>query len=434
MNDPIFAPASGQGGAITIIRLSGHGLPRILEALAGHLPPPRQAALRRLRDAGRIIDEGLLLWFPAPRSVTGEDYAELHLHGGRAVRAAIADALVTLGARPAEPGEFSRRAFAHGKIDLLQAEGIADLIDAETEAQRRMALEQSAGATSRAVEHWRSTLINAMAQLAASIDFADEDLPPETEFLLLQSIRSLRDELSAALGASHAAERLREGLSVVILGPPNAGKSSLLNAIAGSDIAIVAPTPGTTRDAVATRLIIAGIPLHLTDTAGLRETDDPIEAEGVRRAQRHAEQADLILALHPAPDFPHPPALPALLNRPVPILHLASKADLAARTIPADLLPISTQTGAGLDALLDRLTTELTRLTDRQGAPALARPRHAACLCDMIAALDRALAAPGSELRAQDLHDAATALARLTGTIGVEDILDQVFRAFCIGK
>lgn len=431
MSDPIFAPASGQGGAITIIRLSGHSLPRILESLAGRLPPPRQATLRRLRHAERMIDEGLLLWFPAPRSVTGEDYAELHVHGGRAVRAAIADALVSLGARPAEPGEFSRRAFAHGKIDLLQAEGIADLIDAETDAQRRLALEQSAGATSRAVEHWRSTLINAMAQLAASIDFADEDLPPETEFLLLQSIERLRDELAAALGASHAAERLREGLSVVILGPPNAGKSSLLNAIAGSDIAIVAPTPGTTRDAIATSLVIAGIPLHLTDTAGLRATDDPIEAEGVRRAQRHADEADLILALHPAPDFPHPPAL---LNRAIPILHIASKADLAARTIPADLLPISTQTGAGLDALLERLTTELTRLTDRQGAPALARPRHASCLRDMIAALDRALAAPGSELRAQDLHDAATALARLTGTIGVEDILDQVFRAFCIGK
>jgi tRNA modification GTPase len=431
MSDPIFAPASGQGGAITIIRLSGDGLPRILEALAGHLPPPRHAALRRLRHAERMIDEGLLLWFPAPRSVTGEDYAELHVHGGRAVRAAIADALVSLGARPAEPGEFSRRAFAHGKIDLLQAEGIADLIDAETDAQRRLALEQSAGATSRAVEHWRSTLINAMAQLAASIDFADEDLPPETEFLLLQTIERLRDELATALGASHAAERLREGLSVVILGPPNAGKSSLLNAIAGSDIAIVAPTPGTTRDAIATSLVIAGIPLNLTDTAGLRETNDPIEAEGVRRAQRHADEADLILALHPAPDFPHPPAL---LNRPIPILHIASKADLAAHTIPADLLPISTQTGAGLDALLERLTTELTRLTDRQGAPALARPRHAACLRDMIAALDRALAAPGSELRAQDLHDAATALARLTGTIGVEDILDQVFRAFCIGK
>lgn len=431
MTDLIFAPATGHGGAITIIRLTGFLLPDALITLAGPLPKPREAALRRFRTAqAQTIDQGLLLWFPAPHSVTGENYAELHLHGGRAVRAAIADALVTIGARPAEPGEFSRRAFANGKIDLLQAEGIADLIDAETEAQRRMALEQSGGETSRAVQQWRTTLINAMAQLAATIDFADEDLPPETEFSLLQSIRSLRDELSAALGATHAAERLREGLSVVILGPPNAGKSSLLNAIAGSDIAIVAPTPGTTRDAIATRLIIAGIPLQLTDTAGLRDTADPIEAEGVRRAQRHAHEADLILALHPAPDFPTPPICSAA----IPTLHIASKADLATGEIPAPLLPISTKTNTGLDTLLDRLTAELSRLTDRQGAPALARPRHAACLRDMIAALDRALTTQDAELRAQDLHTCATALARLTGTIGVEDILDQVFCSFCIGK
>ncbi|HQT89559.1 MAG TPA: tRNA uridine-5-carboxymethylaminomethyl(34) synthesis GTPase MnmE [Acidiphilium sp.] len=431
MTDLIFAPATGHGGAITIIRLTGFLLPDALITLAGPLPKPREAALRRFRTAqAQTIDQGLLLWFPAPHSVTGENYAELHLHGGRAVRAAIADALVTIGARPAEPGEFSRRAFANGKIDLLQAEGIADLIDAETEAQRRMALEQSGGETSRAVQQWRTTLINAMAQLAATIDFADEDLPPETEFSLLQSIRSLRDELSAALGATHAAERLREGLSVVILGPPNAGKSSLLNAIAGSDIAIVAPTPGTTRDAIATRLIIAGIPLQLTDTAGLRDTADPIEAEGVRRAQRHAHEADLILALHPAPDFPTPPFFSAA----IPTLHIASKADLATGEIPAPLLPISTTTNTGLDTLLDRLTAELSRLTDRQGAPALARPRHAACLRDMIAALDRALTTQDAELRAQDLHTCATALARLTGTIGVEDILDQVFCSFCIGK
>ncbi len=433
MTDLIFAPATGIGGAITIIRLSGPTLEPLLTRLAGALPPPRMASLRTVRTAaGAPIDRGLLLWFPAPASVTGEPYAELHLHGGRAVRAAIADALVTLGARPAEPGEFSRRAFAHGKIDLLQAEGIADLIDAETEAQRRMALEQSDGATSRAIQRWRTTLIDAMAQLAAIIDFADEDLPPATDRSLTATIQSLRDELATALGAAHAAERLRDGLSVVIIGPPNAGKSSLLNAIAGADLAIVAATPGTTRDAIATRLIIAGIPLNLTDTAGLRDTADPIEAEGVRRAQHHARIADLILALNPAPDFAHSP--PSAINPTIPMLHIASKADLATQPIPANHLAISTETGAGLAPLLDQLTTQIIALTDRQGAPALARPRHAACLRDMIEALDRALIITDPELRAQDLHHCATALARLTGTIGVEDVLDQVFRSFCIGK
>ena len=434
MTELIFAPATGIGGAITIIRLSGPTLEPLLTALAGPLPPPRMASLRTIRaPAGAPIDRGLLLWFPAPASVTGEPYAELHLHGGHAVRAAIADALVALGARPAEPGEFSRRAFAHGKIDLLQAEAIADLIDAETEAQRRMALEQSGGETNRAIQRWRSTLIDAMAQLAAIIDFADEDLPPAIDLSLTATIQSLRAELLAALGAARAAERLRDGLSVVIIGPPNAGKSSLLNAIAGADLAIVAATPGTTRDAIATRLIIAGIPLTLTDTAGLRDTADPIEAEGVRRAQHHASTADLILSLNPAPDFTQPTP-PSTINPTIPTLHIASKADLATRPIPANHLAISTQTGAGLTPLLDQLTAQITTLTDRQGAPALARPRHAACLRDMIEALDRALTITDPELRAQDLHHCATALARLTGTIGVEDVLDQVFRSFCIGK
>ncbi|MHB1302998.1 MAG: tRNA uridine-5-carboxymethylaminomethyl(34) synthesis GTPase MnmE [Acidiphilium sp.] len=425
----IFAPASGHGGAITLVRMSGEGTADILAAVAGGLPAPRRAALRRFRGAeGAPIDKGLLLWFPGPGSVTGEDYAELHLHGGRAVLAAMAAALVALGARPAEPGEFSRRAFLAGKLDLLEAEGIADLIEAETEAQRRLALEQAGGAMSRAIGAWRERLVGLMARQAVLIDFSDEDLPPEVEAAMLGEIEALRAELAAAIGAGAAAARLREGVEVVVLGAPNAGKSTLVNVLAGEDVAIVSEVPGTTRDAIGVRLDLGGVKVRLTDTAGLRQSADAIEAEGVRRARDHARRADLLVVCAAAPAFEAPAVAAG-----VPAVMVATKADLAA-SVPAGMLAVSALTGDGVPELAEALRTAVHGLVERGAGPALPRPRQIACLRDMEAALAAALAVPDAELRAEELQTAAAALARLTGVIGVEDILDAVFSGFCIGK
>jgi tRNA modification GTPase len=429
MTDVIFATASGVGGAIAVVRLSGAGIDPIVRALSGTLPAPRRASLRRFHNGeGRLIDQGLLIRFPGPASVTGEDYAELHTHGGRAVAAALTATLIALGARPAEPGEFSRRAFGNGKLDLLQAEGIADLIGAETEAQRILALDQAGGAMSAAIVAWRGRLVGLMARQAALIDFADEDLPPEVEAAMLAEIDALRHDIGAAIGAGVAAERLREGIDIVVLGAPNAGKSTLVNALAGEDVAIVSATPGTTRDAIGVRLDLGGVPVRLVDTAGLRETVDAIEAEGVRRAEAYARRADFLILCAAAPDFVVP-AAPAG----VPALIVATKADLAG-ACPDGALAVSAQTGAGVAALVAALTEHVAALVARGAGPALPRPRQIACLRDMAAALERAMAVAEPELRAADLQAAADALARLIGVIGVEDVLDQVFSSFCIGK
>ncbi len=418
----IFAPITGPGGAVTIIRLSGPSALEITAALTG-LPEPRRAALRKLHHNAELLDTALVTIFPAPNSFTGEDCVEFSVHGGRAVRAAVTHALIALGARPAEPGEFSRRAFLNNRLDLLQAEATADLIAAETESQRRLAID-GADRLQTACTAWRESLRQIIAQQEALIDFPDEDLPPEVEARLMTGIKSLHAEMQTALAAAPNAERLREGLEFVILGWPNAGKSTLLNALAGTDIAIVSEIPGTTRDALSVKLDLAGIPVHITDTAGLRETADPIEAEGVRRAHARAANADLIIYLDDA-GLQHPTA-PGIET-----LHIQTKADLLAAP-PANA--ISAKTGAGLPELVAELTAIAQRLTDTTGAPAAARPRQIACIRDTADALSRALANPEPELRGEDLRTAATALARLTGTIGVEAILDAVFSGFCIGK
>jgi tRNA modification GTPase len=422
----IFAPITGNGGAVTVIRLSGPQALHIAEQLTQQLPNPRNAALRKLRHAGETLDTALVTIFPAPNSYTGEDCVEFSLHGGRAVRAAITNALLTLGARPAEPGEFSRRAFLNNRLDLLQAEAIADLIAAETQSQRRLALD-GADALQTACATWRDSLRQVIAQQEALIDFPDEDLPPQVEASLLAGIANLHAQMQATLAAAPNAERLREGLEFVILGPPNAGKSTLINALAGADIAIVSETPGTTRDAISVKLDLSGIPVHITDTAGLRSTENPIEAEGIRRTESRAARADLILSL----------AAPGQVFAATPLgietLHIATKSDLAPAPASASFA-ISAQTGGGLSALLATLTKIAQRLTDFTGAPALARPRQIACIRDTAQALASALSNPAPELRGEDLRSAATALARLTGSIGVEEILDAVFGGFCIGK
>jgi tRNA modification GTPase len=421
----IFAPITGRGGAVTVLRLSGPETLTITAALVKTLPQPRHAGLRKL-VWGRLLDTALVVTFPAPNSFTGEDCAEFSLHGGRAVLAAVSEALIAAGARPAEPGEFSRRAHLNGRLDLLEAEAMADLIAAETEAQRRLAVE-GASVLQEACARWREELRQVMAQQEALIDFPDEDLPREVEERLLGRIGTLATEMHAALVAAPAAERLREGLEFVILGPPNAGKSTLMNALAGEDVAIVSAIPGTTRDIVGTRVDFAGVPVHLTDTAGLRDTVDEIEAEGVRRARHRAARADLIIAVAAGPN-------PEFLGVPpgIEILRVVTKADLLDRELPD--LAVSAAIGTGMAALRERLAAIAAALTDTKGAAALSRPRQIACVRDTAQALDRALALDEPELRGEELRSAALALARLTGQIGVEEILDAVFLGFCIGK
>ena len=418
--------------AISVIRLSGAKTGKIIKVVAGVLPAPRKATLRTLHDiTGMALDRSLVLWFPAPASYTGEDCAELHLHGGHAVLAAVSAALVALGARPAEPGEFSRRAFHNGKLDLLQAEGIADLIEAETEAQRRQALDQAAGAMQVQSGLWRTRLIRLMAHQAALIDFADEDLPDTVDDLLSHEIGTFINELDMALLAGEKTARLREGLDFVVLGVPNAGKSTLVNAIAGEDVAIVSETPGTTRDAVGVRVVLGGVPVRLIDTAGLREATDTIEAEGVRRARAHGARADLIILVAAAPDPVWPDFIPHDTN--LESLRVLTKSDLA-HTDSLNCLSVSAMTGAGMMALRTKLDEAAERLTSSGANISLGRPRQIACIQEMRDALDCGRSVQTPELRAEELQRAASALARLTGVIGIEDVLDEVFSSFCIGK
>ena len=426
--ETIFAPASGAGAAaIAVLRLSGAKTGAVLRAVAGRQPPPRHASLRRLRNAaGETLDHALVLWLPGPASYTGEDSAELHLHGGRAVVAAVADALAAAGARPAEPGEFTRRAFLNGKLDLVAAEAVADLVAAETEAQRRQALRQLEGALGDLYRSWSARLLALMAGEEALIDFPDEDLPPALAAAAAAERAALAADIAAHLADSHRGERLREGLVFAVTGPPNVGKSSLVNALAGRDVAIVSALPGTTRDALETRLILGGVPVTLVDTAGLRETADPIEAEGVRRARAHAAAADLVLALSEAGS-----SAPEREHGSVPVLAIATKTDLGG-AVPPGALGVSAATGAGLAALRARLAAAAARLTQAAGPAPLTRTRHRAALIDALAALERV--APLPELRAEDLRQAVRALGRITGAVAVEDVLDRIFSAFCIGK
>lgn len=435
--DTIFAPASGAGrSAVAVLRLSGPRTPDILTRLAGVLPAPRHASLRRLRHPanGEVLDHALLLWFPGPASYTGEDSGELHLHGGPAVIAAVGGALTALGARPAEPGEFTRRAFLNDRMDLTAAEGIADLIDAETEAQRRQALRQADGALAALYGGWAQRLTRLLAHQEAAIEFAEDGLPTDLDEKARAGAAALRDEIAAHLADGRRGERLRDGVMVAILGAPNAGKSSLLNALAGREAAIVSARAGTTRDVVEVRLVLAGVPVTLADTAGLREAGDEIEQEGIRRAHRRAEEADLVMAVFAADAVPDGGTLAWV--RPG-TLALANKVDLAAP--PGHLggvvpLPVSARTGEGLDALRSALAAEAVRLAGVGDAALLTRPRHRAALGEAAEWLGEASTAALPELTSEALRAALRALGRLTGRVGVEEVLDLVFRDFCIGK
>ncbi|MGA3002322.1 MAG: tRNA uridine-5-carboxymethylaminomethyl(34) synthesis GTPase MnmE [Acetobacteraceae bacterium] len=424
--DTVFALASGAGrAAIAIFRISGPDSASALTALCGTLPLPRRAVVRALRDTnGEVLDRAVVLWLPGPQSYSGEDSAELHVHAGRAVMDAVADRLAALGLRAAEPGEFTRRAFLNGKLDLVSAEAVHDLVAAETDAQRRQALRQLEGALGILYRDWSDRLRGALARQEALIDFPDEDLPPEVEADLLASVRSLRQEIGVHLDDRHRGEKLREGLCFAITGAPNVGKSSLINALAERDVAIVSPTPGTTRDAIETRIVLGGVPVTLVDTAGLRDTADPIEAEGVRRARARAAAADLVLTVVEAgsPTVSEPGSLVVV-----------NKSDLYPER-RADVLAISALTGAGLPELRDRLAAEATALTQSSGPPPLTRARHRTALVAAARWIAEAEDAIEPELRGEAMRLALRALGTITGQVGVEEILDSIFRQFCIGK
>jgi tRNA modification GTPase len=440
--DTIFALSSGRPPvAIAVIRVSGPRAQAALETLAGRVPEARRAGFARLRDrpGGDVLDEALTLWFPGPNSETGEDVAEFQVHGGRAVIAAVLAALGRIeGLRPAEPGEFTRRAFENGRLDLTAVEGLADLIYAETEAQRRQAYRQLAGTLGRSAEGWRSQLIEAQALVEAGIDFSDEaDVPEKLLEPALATAGALRDEIAAALADEKRGERLREGLVVAIAGPPNAGKSSLMNRLARRDVAIVTPHAGTTRDVIEVHLDLGGYPVTLLDTAGIRETQDPVEVEGVRRARERAEAADLVLWVTDAVAGEGGGGQAG--GAEVWLIH--NKIDLL-KSEPGPcqsgrILPVSALTGAGLPELIAALARHAEAALAGAETNLVTRERHRVALRKVVEALDRACAeGPGGreDIVAEELRLAARELGRLTGRVDVEDMLDVIFRDFCIGK
>ena len=438
----IFALSSGRApSAIAIIRVSGPQARIAVERLCGRLPAPRLAHVATLRDLdGSALDESVTLWFPAPHSATGEDVAEFHVHGGRAVIAAMFDALGAIdGLRSAEPGEFTRRAFENGKLDLTEAEGLDDLIHADTDRQRRQALRHLKGLLGAKAETWRQQIIEASALVEAGIDFSDEgDVSSDLIAPALKKIVTLKSEIEETLEASARSERLREGLTVAIAGPPNAGKSTLLNRLARREAAIVSPHAGTTRDVIEVHLDLDGYPVTIIDTAGMRETTDPVEQEGVRRARDRARTSDLVLWLTDAQDEAAPTLSGGDDHAPVWIVR--NKVDL----LPAKgeardgrtWFDISAARGDGVSELVAALVAYAQDYFGSGEMALVSRTRHRTLLRDTAAALGRAGEAVdrGDELIAEELRIAIHSLGRLTGRVDVEDILDVIFREFCIGK
>lgn len=440
----IFALSSAPGRAgVAVVRISGPAAGLVLDAMAGPRPKPRVAALRSVRHpmTGDEIDQGLVLWFPGPRSFTGEDVAELHVHGGRAVVQAVLSALGDVaGCRPAEAGEFARRAFESCRLDLTMAEGLADLIDAETEAQRKQALRQAGGALADLYDAWRSSLLEALALVEAAIDFSDEgDVGVSTFERAVPIVRELEAAISRHLADGHRGEILREGFHVVLAGPPNVGKSSLLNALARRDAAIVSEEAGTTRDVIEVRLDLEGLPVIISDTAGIREATGPIEREGIRRTLARTRDADLIVWLMDAtaPDPHLPPDLADMADR---TLWVSNKVDLRSggwpATLPDDMIGVSARTGHGIDELTRRLAAIARERIAPGEHPGLTQERHRRNLVECHQALTAFFEGSSRqvELRAEDLRIAANALGRQTGRIDPEQVLGQIFGRFCIGK
>jgi tRNA modification GTPase len=441
--DTIFAQSSGHGRAgVAVIRVSGPNAGVVVERMASPRPKPRFAAFRTIAHpgSGEVLDQALVLWFPAPKSETGEDMAELQVHGGRAVVAGVFEAIGSIqGCRLAEPGEFARRAFENGKLDLTGVEGLADLIDAETAAQRRQALRQADGALARLYGGWRAELIEALALLEAAIDFSDEgDVARDAEAMSRERVMALRDAIARHLDDGHRGELVRDGFQVVLAGAPNSGKSSLLNALARRDVAIVSDEAGTTRDIIEVKLDLEGLPVVVSDTAGIREATGKVEQEGIRRALQRAGQADLVVWLIDASNAQGGDSV-GMPDVGVDKLVVLSKADLvdAGRLPPvAKTIRVSAVTGQGIDVLTGLLADAARARIGSDEAPALTQARHRCHLEQGLGSLRAALAQPAgaTELGAEDLRRAADALGRVTGAVDIEDVLDAVFGRFCIGK
>jgi tRNA modification GTPase len=437
MSDTIFALSSAPGRAgVAVVRVSGVAAGAAIAALCGEMPAPRRATIRQLRRDGEAIDRALVLWMPGPHSFTGEDVAEFHVHGGRAIVGAVLEALAGVtGARPAEPGEFTRRAVENGKLDLTQAEAILDLVNAETKAQRRQALRQYGGALGHLYDAWRQKLIRALAWAEAEIDFTDEDLPGELLARSRTTTAEIIKEIQRHMDDQRRGEIIRDGLHLTVIGPPNAGKSSLINALAKRGVAIVDETAGTTRDLIEVTLDIDGVAVIVCDTAGLREATDAVEREGVRRALDRAASSDLsVLLLDSSVEDP-------LAGLPIKAVEDAdltiwNKADLPRRALMADgALLLSLKTGSGWESVMNELSRLVSRLADGgQEAPVITRARHRHALTEACKALQRAQEVSEPELFAEDLRLAARSLGRITGRVDVEDLLDVIFREFCIGK
>ncbi|MCY6383174.1 tRNA uridine-5-carboxymethylaminomethyl(34) synthesis GTPase MnmE [Hoeflea prorocentri] len=436
--DTIFALSSGAGvSGVAVIRLSGPSVRFGLETMIGDVPEARHATLKSLYSADkRELDRGLVLYFPGPNSFTGEDCAELQVHGGRAVVQAVLECLSGLdGFRSAEPGEFTRRAFDNGKMDLTEVEGLADLIAAETEMQRRLALEQSSGSLSDLYDGWRQRLVRARAMIEADFDFADEeDIPGSVTETIWPELRQLLGEIDRHLLSAKAGEIIRDGYRVVILGAPNAGKSSLMNALAKRDIAIVSDEKGTTRDLLEVHLDLDGYPVILQDTAGLRDGAGAVEREGMRRAMDAARRADLILLLD---DLSGRAGAAPVTDGDVARLRVGTKADLAAHIDRDDLdCLVSVKQDDGLSSLLSLLHSHVHEAAGQATGTLPNRQRHKEYLRTCREALEEALENDSDplELRAEALRRAGNALGRLTGRIDVEDLLDLIFGEFCVGK
>ena len=433
----IFALSTAPGRAgIAVVRLSGPQAGAALDALSSPRPRSRTVALRKVRDpaTGEVLDSALILWLPGPKSETGEDMAEVHLHGGPAIVAGVLAALAAQpGCRLAEPGEFAQRAFINGKIDLAQAEGLADLIEAETEAQRRQAVRQMGGALSKLYEGWRSELIRASALIESAIDFADEADVAANAFTLARTIVApLIDAISKHLDDGNRGEILREGFRVVLAGPPNVGKSSVLNALTRRDAAIVAEEAGTTRDVIEVRLDLDGLPVIVSDTAGIREAEGAVEREGIRRTLAHARAADLVIWLMDAGAGAVPPPADLAADQ---VLLVANKIDLGGAA-PDGALAVSAKTGAGIEDLSRRLGEIARGRLATTESPAITRGRYREQLQACMSALQSFMSGGQAdiELAAEELRRAAHALGRITGRVGVEDLLGEIFTRFCIGK
>ncbi len=435
MNGTIFAPATASGKAgVAVIRVSG---PQALEAVkkmtAIKTPVPRKAMFSEIHTPdGTAVDNGLVLYFPCPNSFTGEDVVEFQTHGGRAIISAVLSGLAQIGGfRPAGRGEFTRRAVENGKMDLTAAEGLADLVDAETEQQRKQALRQMGGALAKIYEDWHNRLLHVLAWMEAYIDFPEEEIPENVSADVRGKIAGLMSEIQVHLNDGRRGEKLRDGFQIAIIGAPNAGKSSLMNRLAQRDVAIVSSTAGTTRDIIEVRLDINGYPVIVADTAGLRDTDEEIEAEGVRRAKARAEEADLVLWLSDALKGKNNTETEKIDSE--KIFRIMNKADQAEPQNDGNIW-ISAKTGQGIDVLLDRIGRFVEEKMALREEPSLTRLRHRNALKECLRCLNSSLKAPEIELMTEDLRMAMRSLGKITGQVQVEELLDVIFKDFCIGK